>query len=82
MQNMSACVKWTEGWLDRRQLLIYQLKWWGPQGRGYVPASKLINPGKCTELNLSAKEDFTEESFNSGNRFLLQKHEENCSKLL
>ena len=53
VQNMSAYVKWTEGWLDRRPIysLNFSLLW----------ISEYI--GECTELSILAKEDFIEEQF-------------------
>lgn len=43
---------------------------------------KVIILGECTKLSISAKEDFTEEGLDSGNRFLLQKNEEDCPELV
>lgn len=44
---------------------------------------KVINLGEGTELDILAKDDFTEEKgFDIGNRFLLQKHEKDCPELV
>lgn len=54
----------------------------GQQAHGCVLVSMFIRLQEGTELSILARGDFTEERFDLGNSFLLQKNEQDCPELM
>lgn len=81
-QNMCAYVKLTEGWVDRRPPFHLPPLYYESASSWICSSRGVDNLGEHTQSSISAKEDFTEESFDSGNSFWLQKNEEERSELV